>query len=93
MGTYAGTGSDRPDAFQQVSVAIGLLFPPLLVTLPGAFAFGDRHVKTHTRVVVIGGGVMDEPWSDLSGTLIGRAAAGYYGHILGESLGYVRRTR
>jgi dimethylglycine dehydrogenase len=30
----------------------------LLVTLPDVFALGDRHVKTHSRVVVIGGGVV-----------------------------------
>jgi dimethylglycine dehydrogenase len=30
----------------------------LLVTLPHVFALGDHHVKSHSRVVVIGGGVV-----------------------------------
>jgi dimethylglycine dehydrogenase len=30
----------------------------LLVTLPDVFALGDHHVKTHSRVVVVGGGVV-----------------------------------
>jgi dimethylglycine dehydrogenase len=34
------------------------MFGLWLVTLPGAFALGDLSVKTHARVVVIGGGVV-----------------------------------
>jgi dimethylglycine dehydrogenase len=41
-----------------VTVAIGVLPDFLLVTLRHVFALGDHHVKTHSRVVVIGGGVV-----------------------------------
>src|ERR1700704_3669811 len=48
----------RSVAFPQGTVAIGVLAACLLVTLPDVFALGDHHVKSHSRVVVIGGGVV-----------------------------------
>ena len=48
----------RAGAFPQVAVAIGVLLGTPLATLPCAFASGDHHMKTHARVVVIGGGVV-----------------------------------
>src|SRR5882757_3037352 len=50
--------SARSGAFQHGVVAISLMFGLWLVTLPGAFALGEASVKTHARVVVIGGGVV-----------------------------------
>src|SRR3984957_10994518 len=45
-------------AFTPGIVAIGLLFQPPLVTLRSAIYSGDRSMKSHARVVVIGGGAV-----------------------------------
>ncbi len=50
--------SARFGAFQHGVVAISVVFGLWLVTLRGAFALGESSVKTHARVVVIGGGVV-----------------------------------